>query len=65
MTTGAPICRTCGAELKDNKGSRYCPNGCDICTARPVGSTYGTPRNVEREDSGRLVETGGCAGTCG
>lgn len=63
MTTAAPrICRTCGAEVKENKGSRFCPNGCQIYTARPIGDQYMNARSIERDDAGRLWETGGAAG---
>ena len=63
MPTGAPlICRTCGRELAEKKGNRYCPNGCQIYTAQPVGSEYMTPRSAQKDDAGRMWETGGAAG---
>lgn len=63
MTTGAPlVCWKCGREIAENKGSRYCPNGCQIYTAVPVGSQYMTLRSFERGNDGRVWEIGGAAG---
>ena len=48
MLAAAPmVCRTCGGEIAESNGSRYCKNGCQIYTAAPVGSQYMTPRSIE------------------
>ena len=63
MTTGAAVvCRVCGGAIAENKGSRYCPNGCQIYTAAPVGSQYMTPRSIKADSDGKVWEIGGAAG---
>ncbi len=63
MPTGAPmVCRTCGGEIAESKGSRYCKNGCQIYTAAPVGSQYMTPHQIEADSNGKVWESGGAAG---